>query len=110
MLVTGNNELTQQVLLAVLSTTTSPFWVLFTDTRGDTLDMAVILESFTPERVRAACDAEKLAERAAPGALTLPGLTAGMADSIAAATGWPVQIGPICAAELPLYFENHWKS
>jgi len=51
-LVTGNSEFTQAVLLAVMSTTIGPFFVLFCDTKGDTLDMAVILKSFTPERIK----------------------------------------------------------
>jgi CO dehydrogenase/acetyl-CoA synthase gamma subunit (corrinoid Fe-S protein) len=104
-LVTGNSELTQQVLLAVLADTLSPFHVLFTDTRGDTLDMAIILGSFTPGRVR---DALKADPPPAPGTLTLPGFAADLRDAIADATGWPVEVGPVCAAELPLYFGDRW--
>jgi CO dehydrogenase/acetyl-CoA synthase gamma subunit (corrinoid Fe-S protein) len=107
-LVTGNSAFTQEVLLAVLATTTRPFFVLFTDTRGDTLDMAVILESFTAGRVVSSFEAGRLAERARGSTLVLPGLAAGSRDEIAAATGRPVQVGPVCAAELPLYFGATW--
>jgi hypothetical protein len=107
-LVTGNSAFTQEVLLAVLATTASPFFVLFADTRGDTLDMAVILESFTADRVVKSFEAERLAERARGSTLVLPGLAAGSRDEIAAATGRPVEVGPVCAAELPLYFGERW--
>jgi CO dehydrogenase/acetyl-CoA synthase gamma subunit (corrinoid Fe-S protein) len=104
-LITGNSALTQEVLLAVLSTTMSSFTLLFVDTHGDTLDMAIILDSFTPERVASAVEKEK------PGGsrLVLPGLAGGMAAAIASATGFRVEVGPVCAAELPLFFGDRWK-
>ncbi len=109
-LVTGNSELTQAVLLAVMSTTESPFFVLFTDTRGDTLDMAVILKSFTPDRIKQSIEQERLSDQAQGSPLILPGLAAGMQKEIAKATGRPVWIGPVCAAELPLFFEDSWTT
>jgi len=109
-LVTGNSAFTQEVLLAVLSSTTSPFFVLFSDTNGDTLDMAVILKSFTAARLQRSCKALELAARAGSGALVLPGLAAALADDVAAATGFRVEVGPVCAAELPLYFGEQWAS
>jgi CO dehydrogenase/acetyl-CoA synthase gamma subunit (corrinoid Fe-S protein) len=109
-LVTGNSVFTQEVLLAVLAATASPFFVLFTDTRGDTLDMAVILGSFTADRVKRSFEAERLAERARGSTLVLPGLAAGSKDEVAAATGRPVEVGPVCAAELPLYFGERWRA
>jgi len=109
-LVTGNSEFTQAVLLAVLSSTQAPFFVLFTDTRGDTLDMAIILESFTPDRIQNSLQKENLAAKAPGSTLTIPGLAAGMEDAIAKTTGWPVQVGPVCAAELPLFFHDRWTA
>jgi CO dehydrogenase/acetyl-CoA synthase gamma subunit (corrinoid Fe-S protein) len=108
-LVTGNSELTQEVMLAVLSTTTSPFFVLFTDTRGDTLDMAVILKSFTPGRIRKSYEELEVGERCGRGRLVLPGLAEAMGDDIAKAIGREVEVGPVCAAELPLYFGEKWE-
>ena len=54
MLVSGNSEITLTVLSAVLATTVSPFYLLLVDTLGDTLDMALIYERFTPAKVTAA--------------------------------------------------------
>lgn len=107
-LLTGNSALTQEVLLAVLSTTTSPFFVAFTDTRGDTLDMAVILSSFTPRRVARSLEGFGLRDRAPGSALLLPGLAGPMASAISSATGLSVEVGPVCAAELPLFFGERW--
>jgi CO dehydrogenase/acetyl-CoA synthase gamma subunit (corrinoid Fe-S protein) len=107
-LITGNSVFTQEVLLVILATTVSPFFVLFTDTRGDTLDMAVIFESFTAERVLRSFEAERLAERARGSTLVLPGLARHLLDEVSAATGFPVEVGPVCAAELPLFFSHRW--
>jgi hypothetical protein len=30
-------------------------------------------------------------------------------EPVAAATGWEVRVGPICALELPLYFGTYWQ-
>jgi CO dehydrogenase/acetyl-CoA synthase gamma subunit (corrinoid Fe-S protein) len=109
-LVTGNSEFTQAVLLAVLSTTETPFFVLFCDTRGDTLDMAVILKSFTHDRIKQSMERKGLPDRAKGSTLILPGLAADMQRDVAEATGWPVQVGPVCAAELPLFFEDRWTA
>jgi CO dehydrogenase/acetyl-CoA synthase gamma subunit (corrinoid Fe-S protein) len=108
-LVTGNSEFTQEVLLAVLSTTLSPFFVVFTDTRGDTLDMALILDSFTPERVGRFFEQQDVSGRVGGGTLVLPGLAADLADAVAEVTGLAAEVGPVCAAELPLYFGERWK-
>jgi CO dehydrogenase/acetyl-CoA synthase gamma subunit (corrinoid Fe-S protein) len=50
-LVSGNSKLTGEVLTAILSTTLSPFWYLVVDTDGHTVDMAIVYEVLTAERV-----------------------------------------------------------
>lgn len=107
-LVTGNSRLTQEVLLAVLSTTLSPFYVLCVDTNGDTVDMAVILGSFTPERIEKAIEKECLIEKVSSSHLVLPGLAKKLKKDLAHRTGWSVEVGPVCAAELPLVFGDKW--
>lgn len=107
-LVTGNSELTQQVLLAVMSTGLTPAFVLFVNTRGDTLDMAVILGTFTPQSVETAVDRELQSGKVGDNTLIIPGLAASLADDIGTATGRAVEVGPVCAAELPLMFGERW--
>ena len=108
-LVTGNSEITLTVLSAVLATTISPFYLMLVDTLGDTLDMALIYERFTPAKVAAALETAALAARVQDRTLIIPGLAAALAEPLAQATGWAVRVGPICALELPLYFGEYWQ-
>jgi CO dehydrogenase/acetyl-CoA synthase gamma subunit (corrinoid Fe-S protein) len=108
-LVTGNSDITLTVLSAVLATTVSPFYLLLVDTLGDTLDMALIYERFTPAKVAAALLETGLADKVQHRTLIIPGLAAGLAQPLAAATGWEIQVGPVCALELPLYCGDYWQ-
>lgn len=109
-LVSGNSKLTSEVLTAVLSRTVSPFWYLVVDTDGHTVDMAMVYEALTAERVVQMLDREQV-DQIAPGAtLFLPGLAAPIQEYLAEQSGRSVTVGPVCAAELPLFFgELHWK-
>jgi CO dehydrogenase/acetyl-CoA synthase gamma subunit (corrinoid Fe-S protein) len=108
-LVSGNSRLTIEVLSAVLSTTTSPFWYLIVDTGGHTVDMALIFETLTPERISEALAAHSLKRSHTARRMVIPGLAAHLREETAGATGWEVEVGPICAAELPLYFGPSWE-
>lgn len=108
-LITGNSEITLTVLTAVLATTTSSFYLLLVDSRGDTVDMAMIYESLTAARIAAALEAERLADRVSQRRLVLPGLAASLQKPLQALCGWEVQVGPICALELPLFFGDYWQ-
>ncbi|MDD3580953.1 MAG: hypothetical protein PHW74_08030 [Desulfobacca sp.] len=107
-LVSGNSEVTLTVLTAVLATTVSPFYLLLIDCRGDTVDMAMIYETFTPVRVARGLQEADLAPRIDHRQLIIPGLCAPVKEALMAQTGWQVQVGPICAAELPLFFGERW--
>jgi CO dehydrogenase/acetyl-CoA synthase gamma subunit (corrinoid Fe-S protein) len=107
-LVSGNSEITLTVLSAILATTISPFYLLLVDTLGDTLDMALIYERFTPARVTAALGEAHLADKVQHRTLIIPGLAAALAQPLSAATAWDIRVGPICALELPLYFGDYW--
>ncbi len=50
-LVSGNNEYTEQVIMTVLGTTVCPFFVLFVNTDGNTVDMAMIYQTLTAEKI-----------------------------------------------------------
>lgn len=108
-LVSGNSEITLTVLSAVFATTVSPFYLLLVDTLGDTLDMALIYERFTSTKVAEALEESSLAEKVQQRVLIIPGLAATLQQSLTAATGWDVRVGPICALELPLYFGQYWQ-
>jgi CO dehydrogenase/acetyl-CoA synthase gamma subunit (corrinoid Fe-S protein) len=51
-----------------------------------------------------------VADRAQDSTLVLPGFAAGIRNELAAATGSPVEMGPVCAAELPLFFGGSWAT
>ena len=112
-LVTGNSQLTHEVLLAVLSTTAAPMWMVSVDTGGHTVDMAVVFKTLTPEAIADALGANQLAihdPRVSDlsGRIILPGLAEGVADGVSELLGRAVEVGPICAAELPLFFASQW--
>ncbi|MFZ5906201.1 MAG: hypothetical protein ACOYVJ_02170 [Nitrospirota bacterium] len=107
-LVSGNNIFTQEVLLTVLGTTRCPFYVLFIDTDGNTIDMAMIYRTLTAERISNGLHLSGIQEKTAAKQMVIPGLAAPLREDIRMATGWDVRIGPECAAELPLYFSEIW--
>jgi len=109
-LVSGNSKLTGEVLTAVLSTTVSPFWYMVVDTDGHTVDMAMVYEALTAERVVQILAREKADQIAPESTLFLPGFAATIRDNLAEQSGRTVTVGPLCAAELPLFFgKTDWK-
>ncbi len=108
-LVTGNSEFTLTVLTGVLATTISPLYLLSVDCRGDTVDMSMIYRSFTPQRLDQRIEAHGLAARVSHRRLIIPGCLAPLREELAAYTGWDIQVGPICAAELPLFLGDRWQ-
>ncbi len=107
-LVSGNNIHTQDVLTSILSTTRSPFFLIFVDTRGDTVDMAVIYERLTAEQIREDVQTSGVLDRTSRQDIIIPGLAAAVGDELKQSTGWKVTVGPICAAELPLFLADRW--
>ncbi|MGA8180814.1 MAG: hypothetical protein WB792_12205 [Desulfobacterales bacterium] len=109
-LVSGNSTITGEVLTAVLSTTSSPFWYLVVDTDGHTVDMAIVYKVMTAERVMKGIHRENIDHLAPDATLFLPGFAAGIRDDLAELSSRSVNVGPVCAAELPLFFgEKYWK-
>ena len=108
-LVSGNSEFTLTVLTGVLAYTVSPFFLLLVDCRGDTADMSMIYRSFTPQRLDQSLEANDLAHKVKHRRLIIPGVLAPLKEELAGYTGWEVQAGPICAAELPLFMGERWQ-
>ena len=108
LLVTGNSELTQTVLLAVVSRASSPFRILFANTRGHTVDMAMIFGELTVDRVASGFESAGI-DPAAPSRVVIPGLAREIATPLAERLGRAVETGPVCAAELPLYLGDDWQ-
>ena len=92
MLISGNNEYTEQVLLTVLGTTVCPFYVLFVDTDGNTVDMAMIYKTLTAERIRNALKSNGTEEKVAAREILLPGLASSIKSETETLTGWKVRL------------------
>lgn len=107
-LVTGNSQLTHEVLLAVLSTTTAPMWILGVDTGGHTVDMSLVYATLTLKTIAAALLTAGSRADDITGRIILPGLAETLAAPLSKMLDRPVEIGPICAAELPLFFGSDW--
>jgi CO dehydrogenase/acetyl-CoA synthase gamma subunit (corrinoid Fe-S protein) len=107
-LISGNNEYTEQVLMTVLSTTICPFFVIFVDTDGNTVDMAMIYHTLTAERISEAFKKTGIEEKVSTKEVIIPGLASSLKEDIVEVSGWQVRVGPLCAAELPLFLSEIW--
>ena len=68
------------------------------------LDMSLVFETFTPQAI-----AEALAESDVGAArIILPGLAQSLASPLGQLLTRRVEVGPVCAAELPLFFGSEW--
>ena len=108
-LVTGNAAATQEVIMAIVSTTTAPLWLLFIDCLGHTVDMAIIYKTFTPEKLLQSIEENNLAAQVKHRELILPGAAAPLKKDMESKTGWKIKVGPYCAGELPLFMGEFWK-
>jgi CO dehydrogenase/acetyl-CoA synthase gamma subunit (corrinoid Fe-S protein) len=107
-LISGNNIHTQDVITSILGTTKSPFFLIFADTKGDTVDMAVIYRRLTAQVISKEVFKSGILSRVRHEEIIIPGLASAMRDEIKESTGWKVAVGPICAAELPLFLADRW--
>jgi len=107
-LITGNSRLTHEVLLAVLSTTTAPIWMASADTGGHTVDMSLVYKTLTPKTITNAFAAGDWPAGGPAGRIILPGLAEALAEPVSEMLGRRVEVGPICAAELPLFLLADW--
>jgi CO dehydrogenase/acetyl-CoA synthase gamma subunit (corrinoid Fe-S protein) len=72
--------------------------------------MAMIYRSFTPQRLDQSLEKNGLAAKVTHRRLIIPGIVAPLMEELAAYTGWDIQAGPICCAELPLYLGDRWQT
>jgi len=108
-LLSGNSEFTQDVLTAMMSFTLSPFWLLFVDCRGDTVDMAMVYQSLKVEKIITTLEESGLHQGQARRKIILPGFASRLKEPVERQTGWQVRVGPVCIAELPLFLGDDWE-
>ena len=107
-IVSGNNRLTFEVLATMWAQGTTPAYFLLVDCLGSTIDMAMIYGIFTPKRLKRILEESDLEKKVTHRHMIVPGFTAPLAQDFAAITGWEIEVGPICAVELPLFLGGRW--
>jgi acetyl-CoA decarbonylase/synthase complex subunit gamma len=107
-LVTANYPYTHAVVGGVLLAANLDCYLLSIDTEGYSVDMAVYLEIFKGERVKKALEESRIGEKVNHSTLIIPGLAKGYNNEIKEETRWDVLVGPICAAEIPIYLLFEW--
>lgn len=106
--ITANSRLTFDVFAALWAQSLTPAYFLLVDCLGNTVDMAVVFGNFTAERLHRAVEKSHIAQQVNHRHLIVPGLTAPLVDGFERSTGWEVEAGPVCAAEIPLFLGNRW--
>jgi CO dehydrogenase/acetyl-CoA synthase gamma subunit (corrinoid Fe-S protein) len=109
-LISGNNEYTEQVMMTILGTTTCSFFVIFADADGNTVDMAMVYRTLTSEKIHKALIESGIEVKSNKRDMIIPGFASSLKEEIEQLTGWQVQVGPICAAELPLFLSEIWAT
>jgi CO dehydrogenase/acetyl-CoA synthase gamma subunit (corrinoid Fe-S protein) len=106
LLISGNSEFTQEVLSSMMAYTLSSYWLLFVDCSGDTVDMAMIYESFKVEKIMATLEELPVDPKRE---IVLPGFASPLKQPLEQQIEWQVKVGPLCIAELPLFLGDDWE-
>ena len=107
-IVSGNNKFTFDVLATVWAQGVTPAYILLVDCLGSTVDMAMIFAEFTPEHLLYALKTSGLETKVRHRRMIVPGFTLPLVSDFTRVTGWQVEAGPVCAAELPLFLGDRW--
>ncbi|MBT4510920.1 MAG: hypothetical protein HOC20_01740 [Chloroflexi bacterium] len=107
-IVTGNSQLTFDVMATIWAQGVTPAYLLLVDCLGSTVDMAMVYKNFTPDRLQQAIKKSGLEKTVAHRLMIVPGLTSPLADEFKSVTGWEIEVGPVCAAEIPLFLGDRW--
>jgi len=107
-IVSGNNRYTFELLASIWAQGTTPAYLLLVDCLGNTVDMAVFYGDFTSGRLLKILKETGLEEKVAHRHIIVPGYTKALSQDFVKSTGWEVEVGPVCAVELPLYLGDRW--
>jgi len=105
---TGNSRYTLEVLTTIWSWGNTPAYFLLVDCLGNTADMAMVYGEFTPKRLQNALKKSGLEDIVKHRHLIIPGFAAPLKDDFTRMTGWEIEVGPVCAVELPLFLGDRW--
>jgi acetyl-CoA decarbonylase/synthase complex subunit gamma len=82
--------------------------LLFSDTKGNTVDMAIVFETLTAKQIRQDVQTSGVLDRISHKDMIIPGLAAAVGQELKKSTDWNIIVGPVCAAELPLFMADRW--
>jgi len=102
-LVTGNFRETVSILKLILEATLTDAFLLITDTKGYSIDNAVVEKTFRSFEIFKALTESGIAAEINHSRVIIPGLAESSAADIKKLTTWNVLVGPISGLELPLY-------
>jgi len=104
-LVTGNFRETVSILKLILEATLTDAFLLITDTKGYSIDNAVVEGTFSPFEIFKALTESGVAAEINHRKVIIPGLSKSLAADIKKLTrwDWEIIVGPVSALELPLY-------
>ena len=102
-LVTGNFQETVSLLENILNTCGIRAFLLMSDTKGYSVDNAVVEKRFTPFEILKVITETEVGSLLNHRNLIIPGLARHLAGPIKQTTGWEVAVGPVSGLELPLY-------
>ncbi|MCL5123113.1 MAG: hypothetical protein M1511_01155 [Deltaproteobacteria bacterium] len=102
-LITGNFKETTRLLESILTTCEISAFLIMSDTKGYSLDNAVVEKRFSPFEILKVITETEVGSFVSHSRLVIPGLARHLASQIKQTTGWQVLVGPVSGFELPLF-------
>ncbi|MGB6063830.1 MAG: (Fe-S)-binding protein [Desulfomonilaceae bacterium] len=102
-LVTGNFQETARLLESVLNACEIPALLLLSDTKGYSIDNAIVEKRFTAFEILKVITETEVGSLTSHSNLIIPGLARHLASQIKQTAGWQVTVGPVSGVELPLF-------
>lgn len=102
-LATCNFKETVYLLENILRACSLDAFLLMSDTKGYSVDNAVVEKKFTPFEVLKVISQAEAGSFVNHRRLIIPGLAAHLKSQLATTTGWQVSVGPVSGFEIPLF-------
>jgi len=102
-LVTGNFTGTIDVLKRILDACEVGAFLVAGDTKGYTIDNAVVEKRFTPFEILKAVTDTEVGSLVSHRTMMIPGLARNLSGQIRQFTGWQVIVGPVSGFEIPMF-------
>ena len=105
-LVTGNFVETIEILRGIMAACDVDAFLVAGDTKGYTIDNAVVEKRFTPFQILKALSDTEVGSLVSHRTLMIPGLARNLSAQISQFTNWQVIVGPLSGFEIPMFLLN----